>query len=58
MEKDALLTREELVAYLKVSRGTLSKLMKQNAFPYVKLERKLLFRKSDIDRWLESKMVR
>jgi excisionase family DNA binding protein len=58
MKNDDLFTREELVAYLKISRGTLSKLMKQNAFPYVKLERKLLFRKSDIDRWLESKMIR
>ena len=37
---------------------TLHKLMKQNAFPYMKLERKVLFRKSDIDKWLESKMIR
>jgi len=58
MKNDDLLTREELVAYLKISRGTLYKLMKQGAFPYVKLERKVLFRKTDIDKWLESKMIR
>jgi len=58
MKNDDLLTREELVAYLKISRGTLYKLMKQNAFPYMKLERKVLFRKGDIDKWLESKIVR
>jgi predicted DNA-binding transcriptional regulator AlpA len=40
-------------------RVTASKLlMKQSAFPYMKLERKVLFRKADIDKWLESKMIR
>jgi excisionase family DNA binding protein len=58
VKNDDLLTREELLAYLKISRGTLYKLMKQNAFPYIKLERKVLFRKSDIDTWLESKLVK
>jgi len=32
--------------------------MRQKAFPYIKLERKVLFKKADIDRWLESKMVK
>lgn len=58
MKNDDILTREELVAYLKIGKGTLHKLMKQNAFPYIKLERKVLFRKADIDKWLESKMVK
>jgi excisionase family DNA binding protein len=58
MKNDDILTREELVAYLKIGKGTLHKLMKQKAFPYMKLDRKVLFRKSDIDKWLESKMVR
>jgi excisionase family DNA binding protein len=58
MEKDELLSREELMEYLKISKGTLYKLMKRKAFPYIKLERKVLFRKEDIDKFLESKIIK
>ena len=53
-----LLTREQAMRYLQIGHSTLSKLMRQKAFPYIKLERKVLFKKADIDRWLESKMVK
>jgi len=53
-----LLTREQAMQYLQISHGTLNKLMRQKAFPYIKLERKVLIKKSDIDRWLESKIVK
>jgi excisionase family DNA binding protein len=55
---DVLLTRSELMEYLKIKQGTLRKLMLRNEFPYFKLERRVLFRKSDIDKWLESKRVK
>jgi excisionase family DNA binding protein len=58
MFKDELLTRNEVLEYLKISKGTLSKLMKQKAFPYIKLEKRVLFRKKDIDEFLESKLVK
>jgi len=58
MGKDELLTVNEALEYLKISRGSLYKLMKQRAFPYIKLEKRVLFRKKDIDRFLESKLVR
>jgi len=58
MPEDRLLTKDELVAYLRISKGTLRKLMLQRAFPYIKLQKKVLFRKDDIDKWLESKMVK
>jgi len=58
MEKEALWTKKEVLAYLRISPGTLRKLMNRNQIPYIKLERKVLFKKSDIDRWLESKMVK
>lgn len=51
------MTRKEVMEYLRIKRGTLSKLMKQRAFPYIKLERKVLFKKKDIDAFLESKKV-
>lgn len=54
---DVLLTRKELMDYLKIKQGTLRKLMLRNEFPYFKLERRVLFRKDDIDKWLESKQV-
>lgn len=58
MNEDDLMTRKQVMEYLKISHQTLHKLMKQKAFPYMKLERKVLFRKSEIDAWLESKKIR
>ena len=58
MRREELLTRDEVMDYLKISKGTLYKLMKQKAFPYIKLERKVLFRKKDIDEFLDSKLVK
>lgn len=56
--KDILLTRRELMDYLRIKPSTLRKLMLRNEFPYFKLERRVLFRKDDIDKWLESKRVK
>jgi len=53
-----LLTREQVMRYLQIGHSTLSKLMRRKTFPYIKLERKVLFKKSDIDAWLESKIVK
>ena len=53
-----LLTRTELMEYLRISRGTLDKLIKNRAIPFIKLDQKVLFRQSDVDRWLESKTVK
>ncbi len=51
------MTKDELMAYLKISRGTVNRLMKQG-LPHIKLERRVLFRKADVDAYLESKIVR
>lgn len=56
-EKD-LMTRLEVIEYLRISSATMSRLMKSCAFPYIKLERRVLFRKSEIDAYLEAHMVR
>jgi excisionase family DNA binding protein len=58
MTNDELLTINEALEYLKISRGSLYKLMKQKAFPYIKLEKRVLFRKNDIDKFLNSKTVK
>ena len=53
-----LLSQAELLIYLQISRTTLYKLIKKDEIPHMKLGRKLLFRKKDIDAWLESKRVK
>ena len=52
------MTKKEVQEYLKISHGTLYLLMKRRAFPYIKLDRRVLFRKRDIDKFLESKTVK
>ena len=52
------MTKAELATFLHVSRGTLDKIMKRRELPFIKLEKKVLFRKADVDRWLESKTIR
>jgi excisionase family DNA binding protein len=58
MSPDDLMDKAGLLEYLKISRATLQKLMAAKAFPYIKFGRRVLFRKADIDKWLESKMIR
>jgi len=56
-DKD-LLTRKETMEYLRICRGTLDRMMKKHDIPFIKMGKKVLFRKSDIDAFLESKTVR
>lgn len=56
MERE-LLTKAELMEYLRISRGTVDKLIKRREVPFIKLGKKVLFRKKEIDAWLESKKI-
>ena len=58
MSPDDIMTKDEVLEYLKISRNILDRLMKNKELPYVKLERRVLFRKKDIDEFLESKLVK
>jgi excisionase family DNA binding protein len=58
MKKDDLMTKREVMDYLRISLATLDRLIKRHAFPYIKLEKKILFRRSEIDAYLESKTIR
>lgn len=44
--------------YLRISRGTLDKLQKRRELPFVKIGKKVLFRKRDIDNFLEKHLVK
>jgi excisionase family DNA binding protein len=52
------LTKKELEQYLRISHGTVDKLMKTRQIPFIKVGKKVLFRKADVDRWIESKLVK
>ena len=49
------MTKAECQEYLRISKSSLEKLVKQG-LPRIKLERKVLFRKADVDKWLERKV--
>jgi excisionase family DNA binding protein len=53
---DEYLSKKDLSVYLRISRGTVQKLMKQ--IPHIKLGKRVLFRKADIDKFMESKLVK
>ena len=50
--------RAEVMEYLRISRGTLDKLQKRREIPFAKIGKKVLFRKRDIDAWMESMIVK
>ena len=58
MSEDEILTKEEVLKFLKVSKTVLEKLMRNKELPYIKLDRRVLFRKKDIDKFLESKLIK
>jgi excisionase family DNA binding protein len=51
------LTKKEVLAYMKVSRTIIEKLMRQG-LPHIKLDRRVLFRKKDVDAFLEKKIIK
>ena len=53
VKSDDVLTIGELSAYLKVSKSTLYKLVREGKVPCQKVGRHWRFRKDAIDRWLE-----
>jgi excisionase family DNA binding protein len=57
---DETLTREQVQEYLKISRGSLLRRMNDpdSPIPYFKLKRHVLFKKADVEAWLESKRVK
>lgn len=50
-----ILTIDELAAYLKISKSTLYKLVREGKIPSQKVGRHWRFKKTAIDRWLEDR---
>ena len=53
----AVMTIEELSAYLKIAKSTLYKLVREGKVPSQKVGRHWRFRKKAIDRWLDEMRV-
>lgn len=53
-----VLTIVELAGYLKISKSTLYKLVREGSIPCQKVGKHWRFRKDAIDRWLEQSMGR
>lgn len=53
-----VLTIEDLSDYLKISKSTLYKLVREGGIPCQKIGRHWRFRKEAIDRWLENPSTR
>ena len=57
-EPDTLLDVVQLSTYLNVSRSWIYERIRGNEIPYTKLGKFLRFKKSEIDRWAESKSIK
>ena len=57
VDYNEILTKKETLKYLKIGRCTLEKLMNQKQISFIKLDRKVLFKQSDIDEFIESKRI-
>ena len=47
------ITMEEVVKYLSLSEGSIRKLIREKGFPHVKVVRKYLFSRNDVDEWFK-----
>jgi len=50
------MTKQEVAEYMRVSVATIDRLMLKG-LPHIKLDRRVLFRKKDIDAFLEKKII-
>lgn len=58
MADKELLTIKDLMAYLSIGRSSIYKILKVGELPYIKLGKRVLFRKKDVDKFLESRLVK
>jgi len=53
-----ILTKKEAAQFLKISISTLDRLMVEKNIPYSKINRRVLFLKEDLIKWVKSKRVK
>lgn len=57
METKNLMNMEELTEYLRISESTVRKLMSNREIPFVRIYKKLFFKKEAIDKWIDHDMT-
>lgn len=57
MKENELLTRKELAEFLRISIATLQTMMKNREIPFYKINKRIIFKKSDIDEWLKQRKI-
>ena len=57
MAEEKLLIKQEVCEYLRIAPATLDRLIKNKQISYIKIGRRVLFRKSDIDEFLEKHKI-
>jgi excisionase family DNA binding protein len=57
MEKD-LLTRAEVMAWLRISKRTLDKMMRNREIPFHKVGKAVRFKRQELDKWFETTRVK
>jgi len=55
--EDEVLTKNEVLKQYKIGRFILDKAMKRREITYFKLERKVLFKRSAVEKWLHRNIV-
>lgn len=57
MEKD-LLTRAEVQAWLRISKRTLDKMMRNRQIPFHKIGKSVRFKRQELEEWFETLRVK
>lgn len=57
MEQQEILTVEEVAAYLRICLGKAYQLVHSSNFPARKIDKRILVRKSELDKWLDQQTV-
>ncbi|HOX59356.1 MAG TPA: helix-turn-helix domain-containing protein [Candidatus Paceibacterota bacterium] len=53
---DEMMSRQELADWLKVCVGAIDRYCRKEKLPFIKVGRRVLFRRRDVERWLEKRL--
>ena len=53
-EGDEMLTKQEVMEFLKISLSTVNRLMREKDIPYHKIKGNVRFKRSDVERYIEA----
>lgn len=48
-------TKKEIAQFLKVSESTIDRWRREGGLPFIKVQRKVLFKQEEVEKWLKEK---